>query len=128
MSANSEACCSILYFFGATRCLGRWGNASVRIGHCGVHAVESKGSSETGYIFALGFRKTTRMVKALVRYKVLNIIEKRQPISLSFTKHEILAEYESARDADLTFRNLIARIPDGVTILNPTKNTIEVTL
>ena len=43
-------------------------------------------------------------------------------------KHEILAEYESARDADLTFRNLIARIPDGVTILNPTKKTIEVTL
>ena len=68
------------------------------------------------------------MVKALVRYKVLNIIEKRQPVSLSFTQHEILAEYESARDADLTFRNLIARIPDGVTILNPTKKTIEVTL
>ena len=68
------------------------------------------------------------MVKALVKYKVLNIIEKRNPVSLSFTHGEILAEYESARDADLTYRNLIARVPDGVTISNPTKNTVEVTL
>ena len=68
------------------------------------------------------------MINRLIKYKVLNIIEKRQPISLSCTDDEILAEFESARDADLTYRNLIARIPDGVTILNPTKNTIEVTL
>jgi len=68
------------------------------------------------------------MLKTLVRYKVLNIIEKRQPVSLSFTQNEIFAEYESALDADLTYRNLIARVPDGVTILNPTKKTVEVTL
>lgn len=68
------------------------------------------------------------MSKALVRYKVLNIIEKRQPISLSFTRNEILAEYESVLDANLTYRNLVARVPDGVIISNPTKKTVEVTL
>ncbi|MBW2109334.1 MAG: hypothetical protein JRI36_11825 [Deltaproteobacteria bacterium] len=68
------------------------------------------------------------MVKTLVKYKVLNIIEKRQPISLSFTRDEILAEFESPRDADLTYRTLMARVPEGVIILNPTKNTVEVTL
>jgi hypothetical protein len=68
------------------------------------------------------------MVNPLVRYKVLNIIEKRQPVTLSFTQDEILAEYESALDAELTYRNLMARIPNGVTISNPTKKTVEVTL
>lgn len=68
------------------------------------------------------------MSKALVRYKVLNIIEKRQPISLSFTRNEILAEYESVLDANLTYRNLVARVPEGVIISNPTKKTVEVTL
>jgi hypothetical protein len=68
------------------------------------------------------------MVKALVKYKVLNIIEKRQPISLSFTDDEILAEFENALDASIAYRKLIARVPDGATILNPTENTVEVTL
>lgn len=68
------------------------------------------------------------MLKVLVRYKVLNIIEKRQPISLSFTQNEIFAEYQSVLDADLTYRNLVAQVPDGVTILSPTKKTVEVTL
>ncbi len=68
------------------------------------------------------------MVKALLKYKVLNIIEKRQPVSLSFNQGEILAEFESSLDADLTYRTLIARVPDGATILNPTKHTVEVEL
>ena len=68
------------------------------------------------------------MGNPLVRYKVLNIIEKRQPISLSFTQDGIFAEYDSALDAELTYRNLVARIPNSVTVSNPTKKTIEVTL
>ena len=68
------------------------------------------------------------MVKALVKYKVLNIIEKRQPKSLSFSDDEILAEFESSLDASITYRNLIARVSDGATVLNPTEKTIEVSL
>ncbi len=68
------------------------------------------------------------MVKTLLKYKVLNIIEKRQPVSLSFSQDEIFAEFERPLDADLTYRTLIARIPDGATILNPTENTVEVEL
>ena len=40
----------------------------------------------------------------------------------------IFAEYDSALDAELTYRNLVARIPNGVTVSNPTKKTVEVTL
>lgn len=68
------------------------------------------------------------MVKALVKYKVLNIIERRQPISLSFNDDEILAEFDSPLDASITYRNLIARVSDGATVLNPTERTIEVSL
>jgi hypothetical protein len=76
----------------------------------------------------IGHGKKLGMLKTLVRYKVLNIIEKRQPVSLSFTQDEIHAEYESALDANLTYRNLVARVPEGVTISNPTKKTVEVSL
>jgi hypothetical protein len=68
------------------------------------------------------------MGNPLVRYKVLNIIEKRQPVSLSLGQDEIIAEYDSVLDAELTYRNLMARIPDGVTISTPQKKTVEVTL
>jgi hypothetical protein len=68
------------------------------------------------------------MVKALVKYKVLNIIEKRQPVVLSLNEDEILAEFESPLDASITYRNLIARVSDGATVLNPTAKRIEVSL
>ena len=68
------------------------------------------------------------MVKKLVKYKVLNIIEKRQPIHLSFSDDEIIAEFENPLDADITYRNLIARVSEGATVLNPTEKTIEVSL
>jgi hypothetical protein len=94
-----------------------------------------------GILFAFNFRcckkrrKGNRshrrgliMVKALVKYKVLNIIERRQPISLSFHDDEILAEFDSRLDASITYRNLIAQFSDGATVLNPTERTIEVSL
>lgn len=68
------------------------------------------------------------MVKALVKYKVLNIIEKRQPVVLSLNDDGILAEFENPLDASITYRNLIARVSDGATVLNPTEKTIEVSL
>ena len=75
-----------------------------------------------------GIGEAVFMVKALVKYKVLNIIEKRQPVALSFNNDEILAEYENPLDARITYRNLIARVSDGATILNPTEKTVEVSL
>jgi hypothetical protein len=49
-------------------------------------------------------------------------------LSLSCTQDEIRAEFETAFDADLTYRNLIAKVPDGETLLNTNTNTIEVSL
>jgi hypothetical protein len=63
-----------------------------------------------------------------VKYRILNILEKRQPLSLSCTQDAIRAEFETALDAHLTYRNLIAKVPDGETLLNANTNTIEVFL
>jgi hypothetical protein len=63
-----------------------------------------------------------------VKYRILNILEKRQPLSLSCTQDAIRAEFETALDAHLTYRNLIAKVPDGETLLNTNTNTVEVFL
>ncbi|MGD8529974.1 MAG: hypothetical protein PVG97_03265 [Syntrophobacterales bacterium] len=68
------------------------------------------------------------MIKPLVKYRILNMLEKRHPLSLSCTKDEVCAEFETAFDADLTYRNLIAKVPDVETLLNTDTNTIEVSL
>ena len=49
-------------------------------------------------------------------------------MSLSCTQDAIRAEFESALDAHLTYRNLIAKVPDGETLLNTNTNTVEVFL
>jgi hypothetical protein len=63
-----------------------------------------------------------------VKYRILNILEKRQPLSLSCTQDAIRAEFETALDAYLTYRNPIAKVPDGETLLNANTNTVEVFL
>lgn len=49
-------------------------------------------------------------------------------MSLSHTQDAIRAEFGTALDADLTYRNLIAKVPDGETLLKTNTNTIEVLL
>jgi hypothetical protein len=63
-----------------------------------------------------------------VKYRILNILEKRQPLSLLCTPDGIRAEFETALDAHLTYRNLIVKVPDGETLLNTNTNTVEVFL
>lgn len=68
------------------------------------------------------------MIKPLVKYRVLNIVEKRQPLSLSCNQDMIRAEFETALDAHVTYRNLIGTLLDGETFLNARTNTVEVLL
>ena len=68
------------------------------------------------------------MIKPLVKYWLLNIVEKRQPLSLNCTRHAIRAEFETAFDAHMVYRNLLGRVPDGQALLTADTNTIEVLL
>jgi len=68
------------------------------------------------------------VMKSLVKYRVLNIVEKRQPLSLLCNQDMIRAEFGTALDAHLTYRNLIGRGLDGETLLNANSNTVEVLL
>ena len=63
-----------------------------------------------------------------MKYRILNMLEKRQPLSLSCAPDAIRAAFETALDAHLTYRNLIAKVPDGETLLNANTNTVEVFL
>ena len=63
-----------------------------------------------------------------MKYRILNILEKKQPLSLSCTQDAIRAEFESALDAHLTYWNLTAKVPDGETLLDTNTNTIEIFL
>jgi hypothetical protein len=63
-----------------------------------------------------------------VKYRILNILEKRQRLSLSCTQDAIRAEFETALDAHVTYRNLIVKVPDGAMLLNTNTNTVEVFL
>jgi hypothetical protein len=68
------------------------------------------------------------MIKPLVKYMLLNIVEKRQPLSLNCTQHAICAEFETAFDANMVYRNLLGRVPDGEAVLTADANAIQVLL
>ena len=67
-------------------------------------------------------------MKPSVKYRVLNIVEKRQPLSLNCTQYAIRAEFETAFDAYMAYRNILGRLPHGEAWLSAHSNTVEVLL
>jgi hypothetical protein len=68
------------------------------------------------------------MMKPSLKYRVLNIVEKRKPLSLNCTQHAIRAEFETAFDAYMAYRNILGRVPNGEALLSAHSNTVEVLL